>query len=67
MHITYRIIYSFLKIFVFVICLIFGYCILIFDLLRKVTDIHIFLFKSKRVMNRIKTDNESNQKNPEFY
>ena len=53
MHRTYRIRYSFLKILVFEI-FFFLYCILIFDLLHRVTDIHIFWFKSKRVTNRIK-------------
>ena len=32
----------------------YGYCILVFDLLRRVTDIWIFRFESKRIMNRIK-------------
>ena len=54
MHITDRIRYMFLKILVFVICFICGYCILVFDLFRRVTDIQIFWFKSKRIMNRIK-------------
>ena len=39
---------------IFVIYFFYGYCILIFDLLRRVTDIQIFQV-------RIKTDNESNQ------
>ena len=54
MHITDRIRYMFLKILVFVICFFFGYCILVFDLFRRVTDIQIFWFKSKRITNRIK-------------
>ena len=55
MHITDRIGYPFLKILVFVICFIFyKYCILVFDLLRMVTNIPIFLV-------RIKTDNKSNK------
>ena len=31
-----------------------GYCILVFDLFRRVTDIRIFRFESKRITNRIK-------------
>ena len=54
MHITDRIRYMFLKILVFVICLFIRYCILVFDLFRRVTDIHIFLVP-------IKMDNESNK------
>ena len=53
MHKTDRIRYSFLKILVFVICF-FIYCILAFDLIHRVTDIHIFWFKSKRITNQIK-------------
>ena len=54
MHVTYRIRYMFLKVLVFVICFFFGYCILVFDLFRRVTNIEIFLVQ-------IKTDNKSNQ------
>ena len=32
----------------------YGYCILILDLFRRVTDIQIFRFESKRITNRIK-------------
>ena len=32
----------------------YGYCILVFDLLRRVTNIRIFWFESKRITNRIK-------------
>ena len=32
----------------------YGYCILVFDLLRRVTDIQIFWFESKQITNRIK-------------
>ena len=53
MHITDR--YIFLKILVFLICFVFyKYCILVFDLLRGITDIRIFRFESKRIKNRIK-------------
>ena len=39
----YQIGHPFLNFLVFVICFVFyGYCILVFDLLRKVTYIHIF-------------------------
>ena len=32
----------------------YGYCILVFDLLRRVTNIRIFRFESKHIMNQIK-------------
>ena len=32
----------------------YRYCILVFDLLHRVTNIRIFRFESKRIMNRIK-------------
>ena len=32
----------------------YGYCILVFDLLRRITNIRIFQFESKRITNRIK-------------
>ena len=32
----------------------YRYCILVFDLLRRVTDICIFRFESKRITNQIK-------------
>ena len=54
MYITDRIRYMLLKILVFVFCFFFGYCILVFDLFPRVTDIQIFFVQ-------IKTDNESNQ------
>ena len=55
MHITDQNGYQFLKILLFVICFIFYvYCILVFGLLRRVTDIRIYLFE-------IETDNKSNQ------
>lgn len=55
MHIHDWIGYSFLKILVFVICFIFyGYCILVFGLLHRVTDIPNFRFESKRTTNQIK-------------
>ena len=54
MHITYQIRYLFLKMFVFVFRFFFGYCILVSDLFRRVTDIQIFWFKSKQITNRIK-------------
>ena len=48
--------YIFLKILVFVFFFVFNkYFILVFDMLRSVTDIQIFLVRSKM-------DNESNQK-----
>ena len=54
-HITDQIGYPFLKILVFVIFFVFyRYCILVFDLLRMITDIKIFWFESKRIKNRIK-------------
>ena len=55
MHITYQIIYTFLKILVFLICFVCNlYCILVSDLLRSVMDIQFFWFESKRKTNRIK-------------
>ena len=53
MHITDRIGYTFLK--NIDLCdFFFGYYILVFNLLRRVMDIQIFRFESKRIMNRIK-------------
>ena len=54
MHITDKIIYPFLKILVSVIFFVFTEIALVFVLLRRATDIHIFLFESKRITNQIK-------------
>ena len=55
MYITYRIRYTFVKILVFFICFVFyRYCMLVFDLIRSVTDIRIFWFRSKWITNLIK-------------
>ena len=53
-HIADQIRYMFLKLLVFMICFLFGHCILVFDLFRRVADIQIIWFKSKRITNRIK-------------
>lgn len=53
MHITYQIIYPFLKISIFVIYFIFT-DILIFVLIHRITYIPSFWFESKQVMNQIK-------------
>lgn len=46
----------FLKMLIFVICFIsYEYYILVFDLLRRVTDIQIFQFDSKQLTNWIKS------------
>ena len=56
MHITDRIGYPFLKLLLFVVCFVFYiYCILVLDLLRRVTSIRIFFV-------RIKTNNKLNKK-----
>lgn len=55
MHITDHIRYPFIKILVFVICYAsYRYCILVFVLFCRVTNIQIFLFESKRITDRIK-------------
>ena len=54
MHITNQIGYPFLSILIFVICFFYGYCILVFHLLCRVTYIWIFWFESKRITNQIK-------------
>ena len=55
MYITDRIIYTFLKILIFFSCFVFyRYFMLVFDLIRSVTDIRIFWFKSKWITNLIK-------------
>lgn len=55
MHKTDQFRYLFLKILVFVICLVFyGYHILAFALLRRIVDIRIFRFDSEHITNQIK-------------